>query len=154
MSYTRLRRVQSAMATISNVGALSLLGVVLAYWSWVWWAPTPLPPAMAVAEPGTRLAAAGTLFGEDAGAEHPDVPTGLAVSLLGVVATEPAGSGFALLKLGAKDSRVVRAGSLLAPGIRVEKVLPQKVTLERNGVRETLAWPHPAPASNRSGVKP
>lgn len=156
MSQPRSRRVQTAIASISNVGALSALGVVLAYWTWVWWAPSPLPPAMVPAESSTRLTAAATLFGQGTATVHPDVATGLAVTLLGVVAVEPPGVGYALLKLGAQETRVVRAGGLLAPGIRLQQVLPQRVILERNGSRETLAWPRAGqdPATTTSALKP
>lgn len=85
-----------------------------------------------------------------------DVATGLAVTLLGVVAAEAPGVGYALLKLGAQETRVVRAGGLLAPGIRLQQVLPQRVILERNGSRETLAWPRAGqdPATTTSALKP
>ena len=158
MPSRRSKRVQTAIASVSTVAALSLLGAVLAYWTWVWWAPSPLPPAIELAESGARLTAADSLFGQDKhkGTLQADAPTGLAVTLLGVMAGEPDGSGYALLRLGTKETQVVRAGGLLAPGIRLEQVLPQQVILERNGLRETLAWPHPgqAPAKSTSTVTP
>ncbi len=157
MSHTRSRRVQIAIASISNVGALSLLGVVLAYWTWVWWAPSPLPPSIAPAESSAHLTAAGSLFGQQgASTVQADAPTGLAVTLLGVMAAEAPGVGYALLKLGAQETRVVRAGGQLAPGIRVERILPQQVILERNGLRETLAWPRAAqaPATTKNVLNP
>ena len=61
-----------------------------------------------------------------------------------IIAAQPEGSGYALLQLDARETRVVRAGGDLAPGIHVERVLPQRVILQRNGSRETLVWPHPA----------
>ncbi len=134
---------QTAIARMSKAGALTLLGLVLAYWTWAWCAPSPLPRAMEISEPAGRLAAAGNLFGRVQDDAHADTPTGLAVKLLGVMAAAPEGSGYALLQLDAKKTQVVRAGGYLAPGIRLEKVLPQQVILQRNGVRETLVWPHP-----------
>ncbi len=133
---------QTAAASVSKAGALSLLGFVLAYWTWAWCAPAPLPAAMSVSEPAGRLAAAGSLFGQQPGDAHLDTVSGLAVRLLGVIATAPEGSGYALLQLDAKKTQLVRVGSYLAPGIRLEKVLPQQVIVERNGSRETVAWPH------------
>ncbi len=138
----------------SRVAALGALGLVLAYWSWAWLAPAASPTAVEVSAPPGRLAAADQLFGhgaDDAGASA-GTPTGLAVKLLGIIAGQPQGSGYALLQLDAKQTHVVRAGAELAPGVRVERVLPQQVILQRNGTRETLAWPHPgqAPATSAS----
>ncbi|MGN6704988.1 MAG: type II secretion system protein N [Rhodanobacter sp.] len=152
MSSGRSDFVQTATDVALKTCALSLLGFVLAYWTWAWCAPAPLPRAMAVAEPPGRLAAAGDLFGRLSSDAHADVPTGLAIRLLGVMAAEPEGSGYALLQLDAKKTRLARAGEYLAPGIRIEKVLRQQVILQRNGSRETLAWPRPvqAPATTTS----
>jgi len=143
----RSNLVQAAIHATSKAVALSLLGLVLAYWTWAWCAPSPLPRTAPIAQPASRLTAAGSLFGQLASDAHPGTPTGLAVKLLGVVAGEPEGAGYALLQLDAKKTQVVRAGAYLAPGIRVEKVFPQQVILQRNGARETLAWPHPVPPS-------
>jgi general secretion pathway protein C len=142
----RSKLAPTAIASASKALASSLLGLVLAYWTWAWCAPSPLPRSLEVPEAPARLAAAGGLFGAVAGSAPADAPTGLAVSLLGLVAGQPAGSGYALLRLGAGETRVVRAGGELAPGIRVETVLPQRVILQRHGSRETLAWPNPAQA--------
>lgn len=142
----RSKLAPTAVASASKALALSLLGFVLAYWTWAWCGPSPLSRSMEISEPPARLTAAGNLFGGMAGDAPADAPTGLAVRLLGVVAGQPAGSGYALLQLGAGETRVVRAGGNLAPGIRVEEVLPQRVILQRHGSRETLAWPNPAQA--------
>lgn len=145
---------QKAIAPVSTAGALTVLGWVLAYWSWAWWAPSPLPPAMETFESAGTLATAGKLFGQRPGGTRVEAPTGLAVKLLGVMAAMPEGSGYALLQLEAKQTQLVRAGGYLAPGIRLEKVLPQQVILQRNGARETLAWPRagqtPATATSTS----
>lgn len=152
MSSGRFNLAQTSIAFTTWVGALALLGFVLAYWTWAWCAPSPLPQATEVSAPAGRLTAAGNLFGEAPGGTHVGAPTGLAIKLLGVMAGAPTGSGYALLQLDAKETRVVRAGEDLAPGIRVESVLPEQVVLQRNGARETLAWPRPAstPAGTRN----
>jgi general secretion pathway protein C len=143
----RSHLVQAAILSTSQAGAAVLLGLVLAYWSWAWWAPAPQPQVTPLSAPAPPLAMAGKLFGQLPGDARPDAPTGLAIKLLGVMAAEPDGAGYALLQLDAKKTQVVRAGAYLAPGIRVEKVFPQQVILQRNGARETLAWPHPVPPS-------
>lgn len=148
----RANLAHSVLRASSKLAALGVLGLVLAYWSWAWLAPVPLAPAVDASAPPGRLAAAGRLFGHDESAAGTTVPTGLAVKLLGIIASQPQGSGYALLQLDAKPTRVIRVGAELAPGIRVERVLPQRVILQRNGTRETLAWPHSgqAPATATS----
>ena len=151
MPSRRSNVVQTAIYSISKAVALSLLGLVLAYWTWAWGAPSVLPGTTPIAEPASRLAAASSLFGQLPDDARPNVPTGLAIKLLGVMAAEPEGTGYALLQLDANKTKVVRAGDYLAPGIRVEKVFPQQVILQRNGARETLVWPHPEqPAAGKS----
>ncbi len=145
MSSGRFKLAQTSIDITLKAGALALLALVLAYWTWAWGAPSPLPQATEVSAPAGRLAATGNLFGEVPGGAHVGAPTRLAIKLLGVMAGAPAGSGYALLQLDAKETQVVRAGEDLAPGIRVESVLSEQVILRRNGSRETLAWPRPAP---------
>jgi len=139
--------VQTVLAFTSKAIALSLLGLVLAYWTWTWVAPSPLPRATELSAPPGHLVAAGGLFGGVRGEAPTDASSGLAVELLGVIAGRPEGSGYAVLRLDARETRVVRAGGDLAPGIRVESVLPQRVILQRHGTRETLVWPRSARTS-------
>jgi len=134
---------QTTAVAASKFVALAALGLVLAYWTWAWLAPATLPPAQKVSEPSGRLAAAGKLFGHEPDGAPVATSTGLAIKLLGVIAGQPQGSGYALLQLDAKDTHVVRSGGEVAPGVRVESVLPQQVILQRAGARETLAWPQP-----------
>lgn len=144
---------QTVIGRMSTAGALSLFGCVLAYWTWAWGAPSALPRAADVSTPAGHLAAAGNLFGHGQRDARAVAPSGLAITLLGVMAAGADGAGYALLQLDAGKTRVVRAGSYLAPGILLEKVLPQQVILQRNGSRETLAWPHP-PVSAASPAVP
>lgn len=148
-----LKFAQTATVAASKAVALGALGLVLAYWTWAWFAPALLPPAQDVSTPPGRLAAAGDLFGRMPNNTPAAESTGLAIKLLGVIAGKPQGSGYALLQLDAKDAHVVRAGGEVAPGVRVESVLPQQVILQRHGARETLAWPQPGqtPATTTSG---
>lgn len=143
---------QTVIARLSKIGALSLLGFVLAYWTWAWFAPSPLPRAAEMSTPAHGLVAAGNLFGRDHGDAHAGTPTGLAITLLGVIAAGPDGTSYALLQLDAGKTQVVRAGGYLAAGILVEKVLPQQVILQRNGSRETLVWPHPPTPATATSV--
>jgi general secretion pathway protein C len=49
--------------------------------------------------------------------------------------------GYAVVQLEANQIFAVREGDDIAPGIRLAKVHPDHVVLERSGVRETLTWP-------------
>jgi hypothetical protein len=58
-----------------------------------------------------------------------------------VMVATSAGPGYALVRLNTKQVLWVRAGEDIAPGIRLDDVFPDHVTLQRNGTRETLALP-------------
>ena len=48
-------------------------------------------------------------------------------------------AGFAVLRLDAKQTVAVREGADVEPGVRLAEVHADRVVLERNGVRESLA---------------
>ena len=139
IQFGRSNFAQTAFVSFLRLAALVLLGLVLAYWSWIWLGPRPEPRVETTAEPTGRMASANELFGRvERGA---DAPTGSAIKLLGVVAAAGGKPGYAVVRLDAKQVVAVRAGEEVAPGIRLEKVFPDHVILQRNAVRETLAWP-------------
>lgn len=132
--------------------ALALLGLVLAYWSWQWFAPRAEPraePAVA----GAGIASARGLFGEAPRKPSAAAPTGIAITLLGVAAASEGRRGYAVVQLEGKDILAVEEGEDVAPGVRLAEVRPDHVILERGGVRETLAWPKrratPAPVARK-----
>ena len=141
MAIERPDLAQSAFASALTLAALVLLALVLAYWTWVWLAPLPEPRLRAFAEPARPLASSNALFGNLRRNQGPDSPAGNSIELLGVVAAKANGPGYAVLRLDARQILAVRAGEEVAPGLRLEKVLPDRVILERKGARETLAWP-------------
>lgn len=127
------------MATIL-VLALVLLGMVLAYWSWALLGPGPEPRVRLSAEPAGSLLDASNVFGNAPRHASGATATGLGITLVGVIAGTAGQPGHALMRIGAKQV-VARAGEQLAPGIRLLQVFPDHILLERNGARETLAWP-------------
>ena len=141
MQFRQSNFAQTAVVSVLGLGALMLLGVVLAYWTWTWLGPRPEPRVETSAEPTGGMAAASALFGRVQRGEGADAPPGSAIRLLGVVAAAGGRPGYAVMRLDAKQSLAVRSGEDLAPGIRLEKVFPDHVILRRNGVSETLAWP-------------
>lgn len=139
--------VETAVVVLATLAALALLGFVLAYWTWAWLAPRPELRAQAAAAPGGRVASANNLFGSVQRDAHIAAPTGIAIKLLGVVAASGGQRGYAVVQLEARQILAVREGEDVAPGIRLAQVHTDHVVLERNGARETLAWPTKRPST-------
>jgi general secretion pathway protein C len=146
----RSKIAQTAVVTLITVAALALLGLVAAYWTWVWLAPLPEPRALTAADTGT--AAAGALFGRTRRDPNSPVPTGIAIRLLGIVAATGGRHGYAVVQLEAKEILAVREGEDVAPGIRLAEVGTDHVILERGGIREMLAWPQKSAESAGLGI--
>ncbi len=127
-------------ASLATLAALALLGAVLAYWTWAWLAPPPAPRAPAVVEPAGRTSSASALFGRLKAGSSAAAASG-ALRLLGVVAATGGERGYAVLRLDAKRTLAVPQGEDVEPGLRLAEVHADHVILDRNGARETLAWP-------------
>jgi len=143
---------QTAVVTLATIAALALLGLVAAYWTWVWLAPLPEPRAPTAADTGTAPASAGALFGSMRRDPDSPVPTGIAIRLLGIVAATGGRRGYAVVQLEAKEILAVREGEDVAPGIRLAEVGTDHVILERLGIREILAWPQKSAESAGLGI--
>lgn len=142
ISLDRSNVVQTAAAAVATVAALALLGLVLAYWSWAWLAPQSEPRTQALqthAGAAATAQAASALFGIPKRDRSGAYPTASALSLLGVVAASGNRSGYAVLRLDAKQTIAVHEGGEIEPGVRLVEVHARSVVLERSGVRETLA---------------
>jgi general secretion pathway protein C len=132
---------QTALVYLLTLAALALFGLVLAYWTWAWFAPRTEPRAEPVAAEAGNLAMAGRVFGRVERSKTSAAPTGIAIKLLGVVAASGGRRGYAVVQLDAKQILAVHEGDDIAPGVRLAEVLTDHVILERSGLRETLAWP-------------
>ena len=141
LSIGRTEFAQTAVITVVTIAALGLLGLVGAYWTWQWLAPRPAPHVQAQAEPGGQIASALELFGSIQREGNVPAPTGIAIRLLGVVAAIQGRDGYAIVVLNGKQIVATREGQEIAPGIQLAEVATDHVVLDRNGVRETLAWP-------------
>ena len=129
---------------MANFAALALLGVVLAYWSWGWLAPSPVPRAPPAVEPAGRISSASGLFRTVKEGSGIAAAGSGAIRLVGIVAASGARHGHAVLRLDAKKTVAVEQGEEVEPGLRLAEVHVDHVVLERNGARETLAWPQKA----------
>ena len=156
MPIVRSNPAQTAIVSVLTLAAITLLGLVLAYWTWAWLGPRPEPRAQDLTAPIGRTAAAGALFGRVPAGNAADAPTGLSIKLVGVVAAKGERPGYALIQVDANQILAVRAGEDVAPGIRLEKVFPDHVTLVRTGTSESLALverrkpvPSPVPGAGK-----
>jgi general secretion pathway protein C len=127
-------------ASLATLAALALLGAVLAFWTWAWLAPQPAPRAPAAVESAGRNSSAGALFGRLKEGSSAAAAPG-ALRLLGVVAPTRGERGYAVLRLDAKTTLAVPQGEDVEPGLRLAEVHADHIVLDRNGARETLAWP-------------
>jgi general secretion pathway protein C len=125
-------------SSLANLAAVALLGVVLAYWSWVWLAPAAAARAPAATEAAISASATG-LFGS--AKQGPGAAAASSIRLMGVVAASGARRGHAVLRMDARKTVVVLQGEEVEPGLRLVELHVDRVVLERNGARETLAWP-------------
>jgi len=132
---------QAAVLSFLTLAAVVLLGLVLAYWTWMWLAPRAEPRLEAPAAPSGSAASASAIFGVVPRGENTAAPTGIAIRLLGVAAASGGRLGHAVVQLEAKRILAVNEGDDIAPGIQLAEVHPDHVILVRRGVRETLAWP-------------
>ena len=132
---------QTALVYALPLAALAVFGLVLAYWTWVWFAPRAEPRAEPVAGEAGNLAMASRVFGRVERNKASAAPTGIAIKLLGIVAASGGRRGHAVVQLDGKQILAVHEGDDVAPGVRLAEVLTDHVILERSGLRETLAWP-------------
>ena len=139
MPIARSNIAQTAFAAAVTLASLTLLGVVLAYWTWTWLGPRVEPRTEPMVELDNRSAGTDNLFGMLRAGHAAAASTGMAIKLIGVVSATGRKPGYAVMQLDAKTILAVRAGEEIAPGIRLDKVFPDHVILERTGASESLA---------------
>ena len=132
---------QTAVVSSLTLAAVAVFGLVLAYWTWVWFAPRAEPRAEVVAAETGDLASASVLFGRVERNKDAAAPTGIAIKLFGIVAASGGRRGYAVVQLEGKQILAVHEGEDVSPGVRLAEVHPDHAILERGGVREMLAWP-------------
>lgn len=147
LSIRRDEFAQTAIIAGVTIAALALLGLVGGYWTWQWLAPHPEPHVPTQAEPGGPIVSALDLFGSLQKGGIAPASTGIAIRLLGVVAALEGRDGYAIMLLDGKQIVATHEGQEIAPGIQLAEVVADHVVLDRNGVRETLAWPEKSPTA-------
>lgn len=140
---------QTALVYSITLAAITLLGWILMYWTWLWFAPfDPETSAHAATRAiretsgnGAGIAAAQDLFGIARREQDVIAPPRIAIKLLGVVAASGGRRGYAVMQLDANHIVAVLESEDITPDTRLAEVHPDYVILERGGSRETLAWP-------------
>jgi len=153
---TYIVRIQSVCApALAWLCVMAVCGYLGANWFWRLSAPpvtgaifAPLAdPVNAANEVSSRhLFGAGTQANKPQG-EAAVVTPGLRI--IGILTGSHNSPGFAVIQEEGQASRPVIEGEDLAPGIRLNKVLPQGIEILRDGVKETLAL-----SNNQSGTVP
>ena len=133
--------------SVLTLASVALLGVVLAYWTWIGFAPPAEPRAGVAPIQTSGVAPAGEIFGVEQRQQTAAAPTGIAIRLLGVVAATGSQPGYAVVQLDAKRILAVPEGNEIDPGVRLAEVHPDHVILERGGARERLEWPKRQPTA-------
>ncbi len=147
LSYQPSNAAQSIIVVLATLGACAVLGLVLAYWTWAWFAPRPEPRAPAAQVDGGPAEPALDTFALFGGARRDGAaaaPGAGAIRLLGIVAASGNRPGYAVLRIDGKQTVAVTQGAEVEPGLRLAEVRVDHVVLERNGGREDLAWPQKA----------
>jgi hypothetical protein len=131
-----------------------ILGVLLAKWFWIIFAPHVTYTA-ALPESTSSLEA-GQLFGmaasNEAAGEGVALPN---VKLLGIFSANSGKPGFAILKLDNNRQAGIAEGEEVAPGTRLVAVEENYVLLERAGIRQRVNLEDKyANAANKAGFVP
>lgn len=137
-------------AIAATLAALALLALTLAHWAWTWFGPAPVTMAAPAPESDlARRASEARLFGS-AGVVRGAAPVSELgdVRLLGVFA-ERDGKGYALVRAGSRAPMLVAAGQEIAPGVRIESVRPDGISMLQGGVPQELGL---RPAGERPRV--
>lgn len=135
--------VQKAIVSVATLAALAVLGLVLAYWTWLWFLAShpehPEPRSRLVPEWNGSVSTARNMFGV-AKHEHDIVvpTTATPIKLLGVVAASGRGRGHAVMQLEENEVIAVPEGEDIVPGIRLAEVYSDRIVLGRDGLHETI----------------
>ncbi len=133
--------VQNWTVRLVSLAALTLLGFVLAYWTWQWLAPGPQPRAAQGKGIAAKASDADTLFGSAPANAGATVQSSSSIKLLGVAAASGDRYGHAVLQADGKKVLAVREGEEVLPGVTLAEVWPDHVVLDRRGIREKLVLP-------------
>ena len=150
----------SVAAALAMIGALAVLAIVLAFWGWRWFGPSPVHVRSASpADPAGTIIASGLFSAPGASAPRAaETPRPAATTLsgdtrlLGVIA-ERDGRGYALFRL-PTGPRLVAAGQEIAQSTLLVAVRPDGVTVRDGGGERDLALRAPAAPATVAAAAP
>ena len=139
-----------ALEWLVTLFAAVLVAVVVAWWGWRWFGPTPvdLPPLSADETAPAVALSLSPPFGVSRAAPGAAAPTPAAAGdprLLGVIAQRD-GGGQALFRFADGSARLVTAGARLSDAITLAAVRPDGVTLRDAAGERTIPLRASAPA--------
>ena len=134
------------LGRLATLLMLALLAWLCASLFWAWNTPSTARPASNTETDPQRVArsiVSHHLFGI---APQTTAPTAAAaptnIRLTGIIAaTAEDQPAFALLAIDGKPPQVIKAGSEIAPGLTLQRVLPRQIELARGASLQTLSLP-------------
>ena len=144
-----------AVALAAALLAGCALAVVLAQFAWKLVAPAPVYPLPAPPDDPASVIVAGRLFGAPQGGTGEAVPVADAlgdIRLLGVIAARD-GAGQALFRV-PSGPVVAHSGDEVVPGVRLQSVEVDAVTLQDARGRHRLAFPRRSGGTTGSATSP
>lgn len=115
---------------------------IAAGWYWRLAAPRSeqaVPSVATDVQSVTRAITSRSLFGQVASIDTTAPVSTSRYRLIGVAANSGTAKGFAILQVDDKVSLAAIEGEEFEPGVKLLRVLPRSVEIERNGLRETLS---------------
>jgi general secretion pathway protein C len=144
---------QGTMVALATGASLFLLAMIGAYWTWQWLGPAHVMRLPAAVSTVAKADSASDLFGNSVLPADSALVSGSGIRLLGSVVANAGHTGYALLRIDPRLTMAVREGDEILPGLRLAGVARNHVILERGGVRETLAWPAKAGATEPAAAR-
>lgn len=140
-----LARMQRHVPDLIIFVLILVLAMQLAYWTWIFATPkAPLPPGTPLrSSPVDVLARARAiaLFGSAPDAPQAAAPSAQArgdIVVTGVFAAIGTLPAFAILSVDGQPGQPIKAGAAIRPGLVLESVAPDHITVRRDGVRERV----------------
>lgn len=137
----RLFRPAALLPFLAWAVVLAIVAWVAAGWYWRLASPRieqAVPAVNTEVAAVTREIVGRNLFGAPVVAEQAQVVSNSRYKLIGVAANSGRAPGFAILQVDDKASLSAIEGQEIEPGVKLVRVLPRAVEIERNGLRETV----------------
>lgn len=135
---------RGAWTPLVELALIAALGVSLAHWTWIAFAPAPVAASTLAESSGAAsggLTVRRNLFGAMQENKVPpvaDASPASKIKLLGVLSRGAKGSGRAIFLLETGKAKTVEAGSQVVPGLVLKEVYADHVLVFRGGAVERM----------------